>query len=83
MDYKKNEKDVFEVVKKYYIESAREFLGGVENEGLVHYVTNFWAQFEKDEIFREGLGLPFYEAIIFLENVFEKCEIMLDESKNT
>ena len=83
MDYKKIEKDVFEVVKKHYIKSAREFLGGVENEGLVYYVTNFWTQFEKDEIFREGLELPFYEAIIFLENVFEKCEIMLDESKNT
>ena len=83
MDYEKIEKDATELVKKNGIESAREFLGGVESEGLVYYITNFWTPFEEDEIFKEGLKLPFYEAITFLENVFEKCEIMLDESKNT
>ncbi len=83
MDYKKIEKDAFELVKKYDIESAREFLSGAENEELVYYVTNFGTPFDEDEIFKEGLKLPFYEAITFLDNVFEKCEIMLDESKNT
>ena len=79
MDYKKIERDALELVKKHGIESARQF----ENEGLVYYVTNFWASFEEDEIFKEGLKLSFYEAIIFLDNVFKKCEIMLDESENT
>ena len=82
MDYKKIERDALELVKKHDIESAREFLSGVENEGLVYYITNSWTPFEEDEIFKEGLKLPFYEAITFLENVFEKCEIMLDEPKN-
>lgn len=81
MDYKKIEKNAFELVKKYDIESAREFLSGVINEGLVYYVTNCCTPFDEDEIFKEGLKLPFYEAITFLDNVFEKCEIMLDEQR--
>ena len=83
MDYKKIEQNAFELVKKYDIESAREFLNGVINEGLVYYVTKYSTPFDEDEIFNEGLKLPFYEAITFLDNVFEKCEIMIDESKNT
>ena len=81
MDYEKIERNAIELVKKHDIESAREFLSGVENEGLVYYVTNFRTPFEEDEIFKEGLKLPFYEAITFLKNVFEKCELMLDESE--
>lgn len=82
MDCKKIEQDALELVKKHDIESAREFLSGVENEGLVYYVTNFGTPFDDDEIFKEGLKLPFFEAIVFLQNVLEKCELMLDESEN-
>ena len=83
MDYEKIEKDAFELVKKHDIEPTKKFLNNIKNKRLVYYVTNCSTPFDEDEIFNEGLKLPFYEAITFLDNVFEKYEIILDKSKNT
>lgn len=79
MDYEKIEQDATELVKKYGVDAASDFLASVDNEGLVYYITNFGNPYEKDPIYKEYLNKPFLEALEFLKTLTAECENFLDE----
>lgn len=78
MDYEKIEQDATELVKKYGVEAASDFWAGVDNEGLVYYITNFGNFYEKDPIYKEYLNKPFLEALEFFKTLTAECENFLD-----
>lgn len=78
MNYEKIEQDATELVKKYGVKAASDFWSGVDNEGLVYYITSFMNPYQKDSIYKEYLNKPFLEALEFFETLTAECENFLD-----